>query len=201
MATVTDTDNALLGIEDTANFLGETTSDTGNMDNLRDVINAVSWRFNSETHRNLKSRSYTEVYDGDGSTSLSLDNYPLSSTTITITIDNTRAFTDTGLVVTSTDIMLTTDQALIRLDGKTFSRGANNVQVQYSAGYTTSLGDAEDLRWVTKEHVKLMWNREQNRGTIGVRTEAFEGVSRTFELDIPWSVRQVLNLYRERNVG
>jgi len=31
-----------------------------------------------------------------------------------------------------------------------------------------------------------------------VRTEAYEGVSRTFEGDIPWSVRQVLNIYRDR---
>ncbi len=125
----------------------------------------------------------------------------MSSTAITITVDSARAFSDTDDVITSTDVMLTTAQSRVRLDGQTFSYGVNNVRVAYSAGYTTALGDAEDLRAAAKEQVKLVWNREQNRETIGVRTEAFEGISRTYELDIPWSVRQVLNLYQERNVG
>ena len=118
-----------------------------------------------------------------------------------ITVDSARLFDSTGDEITSTDVMLTTAQSRVRLDGQTFSFGVNNVQVEYSAGYTTALGDAEDLRGAAKEQVKLVWNREQNRDTIGIRTEAFEGISRTYELDIPWSVRQILNLYRERNVG
>lgn len=201
MSTGTDTDNALLADTDAAMFLGVTTSSTGEMDVLRDTINAVSWRFNTETHRKLKSRSYTEIYDGNGSDDIYLNNYPLSSTTMTITIDDTRAFTDTDYVVTSTDVMLSTESARVRLDGHAFSAGRNNVKIEYSAGYTTGEGDADDLRHAAKEYMKLMWNREQDRDTIGVRTEAYEGISRTFELDLPWSVRTILNLYKERKVG
>ena len=201
MAITTDTDNALLSFADTANYLGESTTSTANNDLLRDIINASAFRFNSETHRQLKARNYTEIYNGNGKGALYLNNYPLSSTTITITIDNTRAFDDTGDVVTSTDVMLTTDRALVRLDGHSFSCGSNNVQIEYSAGYTTSEGVAEDLRQAAKDHVKILWDRQQNKMTQGVRSEAFEGVSRTFEMDLPWSVRQVLTLYTERNAG
>ena len=196
MSTGTDTDNALLSFEDASNFLGSDTGSTGDNDNIYDLINYVSYRFNTETGRNLKSRDYTEIYSGDGSNELMLTNYPISSTTITITINANRDFSDTDDQVTSTDVMLSTDMGLVQLDGDSFDSGTKNIQVEYSAGYTT--GAAFDLTHAAKEHLKLMWNRENDRDTIGVRTEAYEGVSRTFEGDIPWSVRQVLNIYRDR---
>jgi len=197
MALVTDTDNALLSFEDGASFLGVTpAASTVEDDLVRDLINAVSYRFNTETGRNLKSRDYTEIYSGDGSNELMLTTYPISSTTITITINANRDFSDTGDEVTSTDVMLSTAMGFIQLDGDSFDSGTKNIQVEYSAGYTT---DASfDLTHAAKEQLKLMWNRENDRDTIGVRTEAFEGMSRTFEQDIPWSVRQVLNIYRDR---
>ncbi len=199
MSTGTDTDNALLSFGDAVDFLGSDTDSTGTNDKVRSLINSISWRFNTEAGRLLKAREYTERYDGNGSDELWLSNYPLSSTDVTITINSNRDFSDTGDQVTSTDIMLSTETGRIRLDGDSFNSGTQNVQVEYTAGYSTD--SAHDLTFAAKEHLKLMWNRENDRDTIGIRTEAFEGISRTFEQDIPWSVRQVLNLYRERHFG
>ena len=195
MAIATDTDNALLGIEDAQAYLGNSTATTSDNDTVRDLINVVSWRFNAETGRNLKSRSYTSQYDGNGTSKLYLANWPVSSTTITITINANRDFTDTGDQVTSTDVMLDTGAGEVRLDSDSFTQGTHNVQVEYSAGYSTS--DAFDLTYAAKEYLKILWNQETAKDPIAVRTEAYEGISRTFEPEFPWSVYRILNMYRD----
>ena len=197
MATATDTDNALLSVQDGLDFLGlgSTTESTAYNDDVCNLINALSWRFNAETGRNLKSRSYTSQYDGNGTATLYLSNWPVSSTTITITINANRDFTDTDDQVTSTDVMLDTGAGEVRLDGDDFTKGKHNIQVEYSAGYSTS--DAFDLTYAAKEFLQVLWNRETAKDPIAVRTEAYEGISRTFEPEFPWSVLKVLNMYRE----
>lgn len=194
MSTGTDTDNALLGIEDAAAYVGTSTASTSDNDDLRDIINTVSYRFNSETGRNLKSRSYTEIYDGNGESDMYLSNWPLGSTTITITINANRDFSDTGDVVTSTDVMLTTESGRVRLDGKDFTEGIRNVQIEYTAGYST---DTYDLTHAAKEYMQVLWNRQTAKEPLNVRTEAYEGISRTFEPEYPWQVMKTLNMYRE----
>ncbi len=195
MATQTDTDNALLSVQDGLDFLGlgTTTASTAYNDDVCDLINYVSWRFNTETGRKLKAREYTEYYDGNGKTSLYLDNWPLASTTITITIDSDRAFTSTGDIVTSTDVMLTTESGRVRLDGDYFDSGEKNVKVEYTAGYTTS--SYFDLTEAAKEYLQILWNRKTAKDPVAVRTEAYEGISRTFEPEFPWSVKKILDMY------
>jgi len=195
MATATDTDNALLGIVDAQAYLGNSTASTSINDDVRDLINVTSWRFNAETGRNLKAREYTEIYDGNGGSDLYLNNWPIGSTTITITINANRDFSDTGDVVTSTDMMLTTDSGRVRLDGKAFSEGTKNVQIEYTGGYSTD--SAFELTYAAKEYLQTLWDRQTARASVGIQTEAYEGVSRTYEQDLPWSVRKLLDLYRE----
>lgn len=195
MATATDTDNALLGIEDAQAYLGGSTASTSDNDTVRDLINVASWRFNAETGRNLKARDYTEIYDGNGTNTLYLNNWPLASTTITITVNSNRDFTDTGDQVTSTDVMLSTASGEVRLDGDSFSAGTKNVQVEYTAGYSTS--NAYDLTYAAKEFLQTLWDRQTARASVGIQTEAYEGMSRTYEQDLPWSVKKLLDMYRE----
>jgi len=195
MATDPSTEIGLLATTDLAEYVASTNS-TEDYGKINDIINAVSMRFETETGRNLKSRAYTEVVDGNGGSSLYLNNYPIASTTITITIDSDRAFTDTGDQVTSTDVMLTTDNGLVRLDGETFSAGTGNVQIEYTAGYSTAT--EYGLTYAAKELGSAMWNRMRQKEAIGVRSESFEGHSVTYETDLPWSVKKTLDQYRDR---
>jgi len=57
----TDTDNALLSLSDGLDYLGlgTTTASTSYNDDVSSLINVVSLRFNTETGRKLKSRTYT----------------------------------------------------------------------------------------------------------------------------------------------
>ena len=199
MALLTDTDNALLSMEDAVVYLGLGTSSgadsSSDSDTVRDLINVVSYRFNAETGRNLKARDYTSQFDGNGTNTAQLANWPLASTTITITINASRDFTSTDDQITDTDVMLDTAAAEVRLDSVGFSKGNQNVQVEYTAGYSTDA--AYDLTYAAKEYLQTVWDRQTARESISVRTEAFEGISRTYELNFPWSVMQVLNTYRE----
>lgn len=187
-----DTDNALLDVGDAVEYLGAPQSEYGTVSSLVDI---VSHRFNAETGRKLKARDYTELYDGNGKMELYLNNWPLASTTITITINSNRDFTSTGDRVTSTDVMLSTESGRVRLDGEYFDLGEHNVQVAYTAGYTTS--DAHDLTYAAKEFLQILWDRHTARESIAVRTEAYEGVSRTYEAEFPWTVYKTLAMYRE----
>ena len=195
MAATVSAEISLLATADLAEFV-QSTGSTGDHGKLNDIINYVSMRFENETGRKLKSRDYTEVYDGNGANALYLNNYPIASTDITITIDAARAFDDTGDEVTATDVMLTTENGLVRLDDDTFSAGRGNVQVEYTAGYSTASEFA--LTFAAKELGSLMWQRMRQKEAIGVRTESFEGHSVTYENDLPWSVKKVLDIYRDR---
>lgn len=190
-----DTEIALMSLADAKEFVGST--DTTDWDSIiSGYINAASARFEAETGRSLKSRSWTEYYDGNGTSELYLNNWPLSSTSITITIDADRAFTSTDDQVTSTDVMLDTELGRVWLDNKTFDSGTQNVKVEYTAGYSTDSEHA--LVEAAKDYVRLMWSRRVNGGgpAYGIRTESYEGVSRTYETDLPWSVKKVLDMYR-----
>lgn len=197
MATGTDTDNALLSVQDGLDYLGlgSTTASTSYNDDVCDLINYMSWRFNAETGRNLKAREYNELYDGNGNSELYLNNWPLASTIIVITINENRDFTDTGDQVTSTDVMLSTESGRVRLDGDYFDSGEHNVQVAYTAGYSTS--GAFDLVQAAKDFLLVLWNRQTAKEPVNMQTEAYEGISRTFEPDFPWSVKKILDMYRE----
>jgi hypothetical protein len=198
MSTGCDTENSLLATSDARDWLGIKPNDTQYDATLNDIINYVSYRFNGETGRQLKSRQWTEYHDGDGSNTLYLNQFPISSTTITITIDADRVYT-TDLRVTDTDIMLSTESGRVRLDDDTFDIGTRNVKVVYSAGYTTS--GAFDLVLAAKELVQLMWNRYTKKDMVGLRTDGYEGGTRTYENDLPWSVKKVLDMYRDRRYG
>lgn len=196
MSTGTDTENALLALADAKVWLDST--GTTEYDGLiNDCINEMSAVFNTECGRKLKARAYTEYYDGNGRSSLFLNNYPVTSTGVTVTIDETRAFT-TDYQVTSTDVIVSTDKGLVRLDGWTFQAGTANVKVEYSAGYSTS--DAFVLTRAAKDYLSWLWARYQKHIPVGVRTEGGEGGSRTYETDMPWSVKRVLEMFRDRRV-
>jgi hypothetical protein len=196
MATAVDTALSLITGAEALEYLGSTGT-TGDWYRIYDLVNVVASRMNSEAGRALKASTYTEYYDGDGGDELILKHYPLTSTDVVIYVDETRAFTDTDYQVSGTDVLLDTEAGIVRLDGDSLSVGERNVRVQYSAGYSSS-GSDYALFGAAKEYLQLLWQRASKRDTIGLRTESFEGGSRTYENDLPWSVKQVLQMYKDR---
>jgi len=190
-----DTGISLLTLAEVKSYIeGSTTGSTTYDANYGNIIDSVSLYFNNYTGRHLKSSTFTEYYDGNDDRDLVLNQYPITSTSVTVTIDPVYLFT-TDLTVDSSDIRIYADEGRIwRYDGE-FEEGNQNVKVVYTAGYTSS-GMPGDLKRAALETALVFWNREDKKDRVGVRTESFEGGSRTYETDIPWGAKQVLDYYR-----
>jgi hypothetical protein len=206
-----DTANSLLTLTSLKRYLGEATTSTSDDAFYEDVINAVSHTFNSRTGRLIKSREHTTYHDGNGKQVLHLDQYPIVSaaTGIDIRIDTDWDFS-TSDKVTSTDIRIYKNEGKVFIDDDSFESGEQSVKVVYTAGYTvssTSSGSTQgtlpgDLDYAAKEMAQMFIARRGRGGAgVGVRTQSYEGATLTYEEGIPWSVRQVLDMYRDRRFG
>lgn len=191
-----DQTNCIIGVDELADYMGDIGSTAFGRYSL--VINAVSHLFNTYTNRKLKARSLTEYYDGNGGSELYVDNYPIvsTSTNIDIRVDTDRSYS-TSDKVASTDIIIDSEEGRIRLDDDTFDTGAHSVKIVYTAGYSTGTMPY-DLKYAAMEMSRFYLNREKSN-RVGVRSEGAEGGSITYETDMPWSVKQVLELYRRPN--
>jgi len=189
-----DQTNNIIKLEEFTEYLGDEGSTV--YGRYEAIINAVSHLFNTYTKRKLKSRSLTEYYDGNGKSEMYVDNYPIVSvsTNIGIYVDTSRSYS-TSTVVSSSNIIIDSEEGKIRLANTSFSAGAHSIKIVYTAGYSTTTMP-EDLKYAAKEMGRFYLNREgSNR--VGIRSEGGEGGSVTYETDMPWSVKQVLDMYRK----
>lgn len=193
MASLDQTNN-IISVDEFADYLGDDGST--NYGRYELIINAVSHLFNSYTNRKLKSRQLTEYYDGNGGTVLYVDSYPIVSvsTDIDIRVDTDRSYS-TSDKITSTNIVIDSEEGRIRLENDSFDSGEHSVKIVYTAGYTTATMPW-DLKYAAMEMCRFYQNREMSN-RVGIRSEGGEGGSVTYETDMPWSVKQVLDLYRK----
>jgi len=202
-----DTVNNILTLPELRSYLGSTS--TGEDTTYKRVINNVSSRFNTYCDRKFKARNCTEYYDGDNSTRLWVRTYPINSnaTSIDIRIDTDRTFS-TSDKVSSSSIIIYSDMGKIVLDDDSFDAGRQSVKVSYNGGYTVSSTSStgstgtmpSDLRYAAMEMCRFYLNREKDN-RVGIRNFAAEGASVSYETDMPWSVKQVLDLYRNMYRG
>jgi hypothetical protein len=190
-----DTGINLLTLGEVKAFIeGSTTGTTTYDGNYENIIDAVSLYFNNYTGRHLKSAACTEYYDGNDAREMVLNQYPITSTDVVVTIDPTYSFT-TDYRVDTSDVQIYAGEGKIWLYDDWFTGGNRNVKVVYTAGYSSSQMPG-DLKRAALETALVFWNREDKKDRVGVRTESFEGGSRTYETDIPWGAKQVLDYYR-----
>jgi hypothetical protein len=216
MSTI-NTLNSLLTLSEAQEYMQDST--TGNESRFTDLINVVSDLFNAETGRKLKHRIYSstagtsetyEYRDGNGIDTMWLYQYPIvsSATQMSIYVDTDRAYSSTSDQIASTDIMIYADEGKIVLDDDTFDAGNRSVRIKYAAGYTvttTSSGSTRgtlpaDLVYAAKEMMRFLWTREETK-SVGMRQESIEGMSRTYDNDIPFTVRRILEKYRDVRYG
>jgi len=134
------TSYALAGLDNFKDFIGDTGSTNDNF--YRMLIKSASEYMESEIDRKLRPRSYTEYYDGKGTTRIFLNQYPILSTAATITVydDINRNFTSTYLF-DSDDLIIYSEEGYIEVAPdadlqSVFNKGVQNVKVTYDAGYS-----------------------------------------------------------------
>lgn len=190
-----DTTNALVSLAEAKTFLKISASSEDSV--IEDFINRASIWANDYTGRRLKSRSNSDVYDGDGSDLLLLRDYPLVSIT-DLRIDD-GSYSGAPPQTTSDDYTLNLPSGLIKLkNGVLFVKGFQNVAITYTAGYTTA---PETVKEAVLLYVGHLYRRQYADQKFGVQSETVGDRTTTYGTDdiIP-KAKALLNPYRSERV-
>ena len=156
---------------------------------IQALITRVSTEFYTYTGRNILSGTYVESYNGTGSQNLILNQYPVISVSGIAINGHTINQTNNGngyITGWNND-----NQQIFVYAG--ICKGFQNVQVTYTAGYSSIPGDIEQS---VIDYVLILLAKT---GRIGVVNKAVEGMSDRYvgDLDgVPKSVKEVWNQYR-----
>lgn len=155
-------------------------------DELLKLLIAQCSRFIEEhCRRRFKKAQYTEVYDGDGTPTLFLDNYPVISVS-GLSIDS--------VAYDSSDYVVYSEGRIRLVDGSVFTRGDQNVQVTYEAGYESV---PEDVEMCCVELVAAKF-KQIDSDRIGISSQSFGDQSVSFlESELTDKIKNVLNRYRK----
>lgn len=189
-----DTTNNLVSFNAVKAYVGaENTNDYDEI--LEQLIDSISWKFNSYTNRKLKARDLTEYYNGKGKTTLYLKEYPVNSTneTIEIYVDSDRGY-GADKKIDSDTIIIDTDAGKITLEEDSFVDYPQGTKVVYNAGYSTI---PYDLAEACRKQIKYEFNKwKDNRE--GKNTVNIDAGAITFDNDALLSeVEDVLKRYKK----
>jgi len=117
---------ALCAVNDVKSDMGIDLDDTGKDIAIEALINAYSVAIEDHLHKKVINRDLTEEYDGDGTTVLWVDYYPINSIT---------SLTINGETINEDDYYLYEKLGKIVLNGLVFTKGYQNVEITYNVGY------------------------------------------------------------------
>jgi uncharacterized phiE125 gp8 family phage protein len=175
---------------------------------LETLINQASDIVEKHIGRAIKSATYTQYYDGDGSEDLILRNWPLISVT-TLHVDTARSFPDGSLLTADTDyvvykedgrISLLTEPLRNQYGANVFPSSRKCIKVVYVAGYATV---PNDLIWAANEMVAYLYDNRS--AASAVASQSIGGFSESYNdaagTDIPAHVRKVVDRYRDQPIA
>jgi len=182
----------LSALADIKTLLGISSS---NKDAILTIIkDAVEAFVKTYCGRDFLVTSYTEYHDGDDSVSMRMNQRPITAIT-SVHVDASRTFDAATLVPTANIITDAKGQELgfIELFNYRYTRGQKNVQVIYSAGYSTIPTDLSLA-------VKLLAAKEFKVADKTLYAESTQQVGDmviTLTPDsLPKNVLEILNRYR-----
>ena len=186
-----DTANALVSLADAKTFLKISASSEDSV--IEDFINRASIWANDYTGRRLKSRSNSDVYDGDGSDILLLRDYPVNAVTSFQIVDE-----PVPLIIYE-DFSLNAENGIIKTkNGRMVTKGFQNVSLTYTAGYSTP---PETIKEAVLLYVGHLYRRQYADQKFGVQSETVGDRTTTYGSDdiIP-KAKALLNPYRSERV-
>ena len=186
-----DTTNALVSLAEAKTFLKISASSEDSV--IEDFINRASIWANDYTGRRLKSRSNSDVYDGDGSDILLLRDYPVNAVTSFQIVDE-----PVPLIIYE-DFSLNAENGIIKTKNwRMITKGFQNVTITYTAGYSTP---PETLKEAVLLYVGHLYRRQYADQKFGVQSETVGDRTTTYGSDdiIP-KAKALLNPYRSERV-
>lgn len=154
---------------------------------LARLITAASAYIETWTNRTFASQAYSELRDGTGGQKMMFAETPVSAVSSVVV---------NGLPIPpyagGTGAGYKFDASRVVLFGYTFGRGHNNVELNYTAGYSATPPEIEQAC------IELVSLRYKERDRIGHQSKSLVGETVTFMIrDFPDSVRTILNNYRK----
>jgi len=168
-------------------YLGATDSEKTFVEGL---IDAASWRANTETGRLLLARNRTDYYDGIGGVRLATRQRPINAVS-SLHCDTSYAFGD-DVLIDSDSYQLYGDRGLIVLTTTVFATGPRVIRLQDNEGYGTVPYDLEDA---VKQLILHIYKKQREK-RVGVKSISTEGRTITYSDALPDDVAAVFNCYR-----
>jgi len=159
---------------------------------VQSLITKASYWANNYTGRILAQQTFTEYYDGDGTTILFLNNYPIDSIT-TVHQDSDRTF-GTDTLVDSGDYFTYADNRKLIGDGVYWERGLQTIKVVYVAGYAIGSIPEDIVNAVTM--LVDFWLKEYASHRFGVNSTGTDTNTISYEKNIPVEIKGLLNPYK-----
>lgn len=155
---------------------------------LDGLVAGANQAFETFLQRDIFSASYTKVFNGSGTRTLMLPQYPVTAvSTVQIGAPNITRRT----LVENVDYVWT--ETTIELLAGVFSRGVANVYVAWTAGFEACPGD------LAEKATKVAATRFKELDRLGQNSKSMAGEVVSFDTrDFPNDVRQVLEMYRKR---
>lgn len=157
---------------------------------LRRLITAASLAVENYCGRSILSAAYTAVMDGNGAALLQLPQYPITAVS-SLKIDNVTkvaevSYADGGYKFSG--------RRIIFRDGTCFTRGLGNIEIAYTAGYSTV---PEDIAQAVAEVVVTNW---KTKDQLGWSSKSLAGESISVNISLKAyseRSRQVIDSYRD----
>ncbi|MFQ5452255.1 MAG: phage head-tail connector protein [Candidatus Paceibacterota bacterium] len=178
--------NALTSLTTAKDHLGIT--DASQDTRVERWIDTASQMIEKATDRVLYSKSHTEVQDGRGSKSILLRQYPVTAIT-SLHIDSQGTFDANSLIAAADYAQRDEDELVLR--SSTFKRGLQNIQIVYTAGFSTIPADLENA---CLELIEFMYDRRGDR-RVGVASKSKRDENITFITKIPEFIMQMIEPY------
>ena len=187
----------MVTLADAKQYLNSSSNDDALMQRL---ITAASVYLQSWMSRNIPSQAYSETRDGTGGNRLLFGNWPVTAVSSVyvdgVLVPPSPGYGFGGYYFDATKIVLrpgsfSTSSSSGNFYSSVFTRDVGNVQLSYTAGYTTI---PEDLRQATLDTLAVKY---RNRDRIGLMSKVLANESLTFDTsDLPKNVVTILNQYK-----
>lgn len=162
---------------------------SADQDMIETLITAASVWANNYTSRKLKAQTLTEYYDGDGSATLFLNEYPINSVT-SIHQDADREFASDTLIDSGDYVYYADRRKVIGTDTLWYS-GIQTIKVIYNAGYAVIPIDLENAMHILIDY----WYKSYDAHRFGVTSVGVADSRIAYEADIPQQVKNILAPY------
>jgi len=153
-------------------------------------VSRVSAAAESYMGRTIASASYTETVNGRGTSKLAFHRIPVTAVA-SVTVNGVGIPSRTS----PTSVGFSFDTQLLYLSGYTFTKGVQNVVLQYTAGFASI---PADLEGVVLEILALRW---ANKDRVGVSSKALAGEQVSWFHNAPQDMKDVLDSYSRVYAG